>query len=417
MAMLGASCSPCCGDNCPEDGKPRADPKDEGTWLPSGSWPSVTWTFQANPGDESGETWFFYGSGPTSKKGGGASAAERTDWGNLCNWYSHKTTAPSSLTDLSHISKRATRLPPANAIVHIYTDVSTASNGPVTVKAAYFWNAQFLASSVITATGTAYGTSFGSYFTSTDSVFRTQNQGTVNGGATFYDRGSNPGTVNGGGRFFDEAQSSGTVSGGATFTESAHNTGTVEGGATFNGTASCGNFGVVNGGASFSTSAKNETTVNGGAVFNDVSPNRGTVNNGAVFRNGSFNAAFVNGGATFNDSTSNTFEVNGGATFNNSAGNSADVYGGAVFNGNSFNNTRVRGGAVFNGSSRNGRSATVFGGATFNDAACSLRVTGTYSSNPAICTQKFVAHPTDLPTCNGSAPPGCGAGDVSCGCG
>jgi len=79
-------CFPCCQGGCGvADSKPRTDPANEGTWTPSGTWDSVggvTWTFNANPGDDSGETWFFFGSASTSKVGGGATLAERQDWGN-----------------------------------------------------------------------------------------------------------------------------------------------------------------------------------------------------------------------------------------------------------------------------------------------------------------------------------------------
>ena len=138
--MLGSDCSPCCRNDC-GDSKPVTDPINEGTWVPSGSWRDggVTWTFVENPGDESGETWFFFGFSDTSKKGGGASVAEQRDWGNLCNWYSNKATSPAGAMDTATFNKRATRLPPENAVVHIFTDVSTASVGPVTVKNAYFW--------------------------------------------------------------------------------------------------------------------------------------------------------------------------------------------------------------------------------------------------------------------------------------
>jgi len=415
MVMLGASCSPCCGDNCPADGKPRTDPKDEGTWVPSGSWPSVTWTFQANPGDESGETWFFYGSVGTSKKGGSANATEQADWGNVCNWYSHKTTSPSTAVSIPDLSKRATKLPPENAIVHIYTDINAASVGPVTVKTAYFWGGRLLSPSVLTTTGTAHGTSFGAVFVSGDSVFRPRNFGTVGGGATFFLFAENAGTVNGGARFYDDAQTSGTVGGGATFTERAKNLGTVSGGATFSGSTNCYNFGTVHGGATFEVNAYNSATVNDGAIFNGNTRNFGTVNGGAQFNSSSRNEVTVNGGASFSGTTQNRDVVNGGAVFSGSSFNVYVVYGGATFGESSTNQGSVYSGATFNGSSVNGNSGIVYGGATFNDSACSVRSIGSFFATP--CTRKFVAHPTDLPTCNGSAPIGCDPLGFSCGCG
>jgi hypothetical protein len=385
-------CFPCCGEPCGvADGKPRTDPANEGTWVPSGTWRGVggvTWSFTANPGDDSGETWFFYGSASTSKVGGFATVAERQDWGNICNWYSNKTNSPSTLPGLSStLDKRATRLPPAEAVVHIYTSVSTVTTGPQTVQYAYFWfQGDILLESEITSTAAAH-----------DSV----------GGAVFNDDSDNNGTVNGGATFNDVSRnlSGGTVNGGATFNDDARN---------FNGT--------VNGGATFNDSSDNAGTVNDGAVFNDSSENVifATVNGGAVFNESSENGVFgtVNGGATFNDDSDNNGTVNGGATFNDGARNlDATVNDGAVFNESSENGVfgTVNGGAVFNDSSKNVVFGTVNGGATFNDAACSERTTGDFFSSP--CDRKFVAHPTDLPVCNGTAPDGCANSADTCGCG
>jgi hypothetical protein len=346
--MLGSSCSPCCGCGV-ADGKPRTDPKDEGTWVPSGTWRGaggVTWTFTANPGDESGETWFFYGSPSTSRVGGGATIQEVRDWRNLCNWYSNKTTSPSDTSSLTTVlDKRATRLPPDTAVVHVYSELSTYLNGPETAKNVYFWstgslffdNARFLGlgaglESELTATSPAYDSAGGVVF---NNLF---------------------------------AQ--------------------VEGDA------------IINGGATFNNNTLNNGVVNGGATFNS-STNAGVVNDGAVFFGTSVNASStVNDGATFNDNSVNDVgTVNGGATFNNNTLNNGVVNGGATFNDNSVNET----------------TGTVNGGATFNDAACTKRFVGSFFASP--CTRKFVAHPTDLPTCNGTAPDGCANAADTCGCG
>ena len=335
--MLGSSCSPCCGCGV-ADGKERTDPKDEGTWVPSGTWRGVggvTWSFTANPGDESGEMWFFYGSSSTSKVGGNASTAEQQDWGNLCNWYSNKLSSPSvTFFSSAEMTKRATRLPPETAVVHVYTSVSTVATGPQTVKAIYFWGlGDLLVNSEITTTASAHDSVAGA-------VFNSLNSGTVNNGATFIGPSNNT--------------ASGVINDGATFNDNTFNGGTVNGGATFNGSF-CSNSG----------------TVNGGATFNDFTQ---------CFSPG------VNGGATFNGNSSHVSGViNGGATFND---NSRYGFGGSFGNVND--------------------------GATFNDAACSTRVVGT--SGPP-CTRKFVAHPTDLPTCNGTAPNGCFTPAATCGCG
>jgi hypothetical protein len=339
-------CSPCCGGCGVADGKPRTDPANEGTWVPSGTWRGaggVTWTFTANPGDDSGETWFFYGSASTSKVGGGASTTEQRDWGNICNWYSNKNTSPSSTVGLPvAFNKRATRLPPESAVVHVYTNVSTVNAGPQVVKYIYFWfSAQHTGpSSSITATESAHGSDGGA-------VFNNNSQNTF----------------------------SAVVNGGAMFNDNAANI--------FSG--------VVNGGAMFNDGADNISyaVVNGGAVFNDGAANS--------------SSAVVNGGAVFNNNSQNTF--------------SAVVNGGAVFNDNSQNVSFavVNDGAVFNDNSINSPTATVNGGATFNDAACSQREAGSFFATP--CTRKFVAHPTDLPTCNGTAPDGCANSADTCGCG
>jgi hypothetical protein len=401
---------PCCESGCEvADGKSRTDPANEGTWVPSGTWRGVggvTWTFTANPGDDSGETWFFFGSASTSKVGGGATLAEQQDWGNICNWYSNKTTSPSTLTGLSgSFDKRATRLPPADAVVHVYTNVSTVTSGPQTVQYAYFWSlSDFISGSEITSTAAAHDSVGGAVFNG-----GTDNSGTVNGGATFNSTSNNFGIVNGGGTFNDDSNNDddGTVNGGATFNDAADNFGTVNDGATFNNNSR--NF--------------NPGTVNDGATFNDDSINRGTVNDGATFNDDSGNfIATVNGGATFNDTSSNAAIVNDGATFNNNSRNfnpfvaaAATVNGGATFNDTSDNSGTVNGGATFNNTSKNLSSGTVNDGATFNDAACSDRTTGNFFSVP--CDRKFVAHPTDLPTCNGTAPDGCANSADTCGCG
>lgn len=321
----------CCCEGCSiADGKPRTDPVSEGTWVPSGTWrgvSGVTWSFTANPGDDSGQAWFFYGSASTSKAGGGATIAEQRDWENLCNWYSNKTSSPDNTSSLTTVlDKRATRLPPTTAIIHIYTPVSTGILAK-TVKHAYFWGSSFLilsptAVADLATTDAAHDSTFGAVFNDSSSV-------------------------------------------GAGITPFVF----VNGGATLNDNSI--NFGAINDGATFNLNSRNDNEVNGGAVFNDTSDNRvGIVNDGATFNDNSINgalAATVNGGATFNDNSQNSI------------------------------------------------GGTVNGGATFNDAACSQRVIGNFFASP--CTRRFVAHPTDLPVCNGTAPAGCDNVADNCGCG
>tara|TARA_S200002703_G_C3792622_1_gene244617 strand:- start:320 stop:1795 length:1476 start_codon:yes stop_codon:yes gene_type:complete len=487
-------CRPCCEQGCGvADGKPRTDPETEGTWVPSGTWDGggVTWTFVPNTSGTGGETWFFFGSIATSKPGGNATPAERQDWGNICNWYSNKTTTPSSGASITTVlNKRATRLPPTDAIVHIYSPVSTNLTGPVTVKNAYFWGVReivaFTSTSELTASSPAHDSDAGSVYYAS-SPYRARNNGTINGGAHFIRLGENSGsaavanggatfrsiclntdgaTVNDGASFFSSSRNESLVNGGAVFNSGINDVlGVVNGGAVFN--AGSGNVGgTVNGGATFNDSSQNAggvATVNGGATFNDASRNyAGAVVNGhGTFNGTSLNtgSAVVNDGATFNDSTTNTTDaivnggavfngnsistnraivydgavfngssrnysdstVNGGATFNDSAANFAfaTVNGGATFNDFSSNNgyATVNGGATFNNASVNGSPGTVNGGATFNDAACSIRTVGVFANCPGLGKRIFVAHPTDLPICNGTAPDGCNNASDTCGCG
>ena len=323
-------CNPCCGGGCGvADGKPRTDPANEGTWAPSGVWigGSVTWTFTANPGDDSGNTWFFYGSASTSKDGGSATLEEQQDWGNICNWYSSKTTSPSSTSSLaSNLNKRASSFPPQTAIVHFYTNVTTENVGAQTIKSGYFWSsAGLLPNSNLTATDSVHDSSRNCIFVSNG-----RNSGTISGGALFINAGTNSDIA--------------VINGGASFGDNSDNLGTVNGGAEF-----------------FGTGANSRTLLPGGGQIDGV----------------------VNGGATFNDNATNFGTVNGGATFNDN--------------------------------SRNVLQGTVNNGATFNDNACSNRNVGDFYAVP--CTRKWVAHPTDLPICNGTAPDGCNSDFDVCGCG
>lgn len=401
-------CKPCCGDTCGvSDSKPRTDPKDEGTWVPSGTWAGVggvTWTFTPNPGDESGETWFFYGSALTSKPGGGsgATAQEQQDWGNLCNWYSSKTTSPSSTFGLGGstvLNKRATRLPPSDAVIHVYTTLSTQWSGPQTVKKAYFWSRAYFGYSAPSGFS-------GAEITATDLAHDST------GGFVFNDESRNVGILNGGSTFNDSSAHGLTSL--ASFTPGDSRDWTVNGGAVFNATAS--NVGTVNGGAEFNGTSINRSL----SLFQFI---RGEVNGGGVFNGSAENSSLVNDGADFFDTSFNFTNglVNGGATFYNSSGNEGTVNGGGTFNGTSYNLKLVNDSAVFNDSARNAtatsptRRGTVEGGATFNDNSCSERTTGLFSNVP--CNRKFVAHPTDLPTCNGTAPAGCDNAADTCGCG
>jgi hypothetical protein len=403
--MLGSPCNPCCG-NCPVDGKDRTDPTNEGTWEPSGEWPSVTWSFSANTGNESGNTWFFFGSGATSIAGRSATLAEQQDWGNLCNWYSHSTASPISATQLS-LTKRATRLPDENAVIYVVTPLAT--NGTRSVASAYFLlpAGQTITEGLIT--GSELITTSPAHEAAGGAVFLNRhNDGTVRGGALFSAQslGAGPrndvsGEVFGGAVFRGSGtRNRGTVNGNAEFVTSAVNSGLVNGNAEFIAST---NSGTVDGDATFSASptnlfdiSQNQGTVSGFATFTDSS-NVGTADGGALFLNGS--------GLLINDIGSNAFGgiVNGGATFN-------------LF---SRNDGIVNGGAEFNNSSRNSMGGTVNGGAVLNDGACSLR----FRLRDDGMHYVYVLHPSDLPTCNGTAlsgedfPPQNAIGFNPCGCG
>jgi hypothetical protein len=62
---------------------------------------------------------------------------------NPCNWYSNKTTAPNVNSNLNaDLNKRASRLPPEDAVVHVYGRFyapSATVPSEFKCKTAYFW--------------------------------------------------------------------------------------------------------------------------------------------------------------------------------------------------------------------------------------------------------------------------------------
>jgi hypothetical protein len=413
MGFLFGVCSACCQEECPcsaiTPSKPCTDPADEGTWVPSGDYPDLTWTYDPDlKQPDAGGSWFFFGSASSSKVGGSATQEEQQDWGNLCNWYSVKNNTPPFRTSLPvDFPARATRLPPTNATVFIYTPVSTVLSGPVTVKAAYFYFSSLVAGSDITTTDTAYvgnaeSASFGSVVY-LDDVFLTD--ATLSGGALFLRQSSigSGATVNGGAEFNFRTNEStargnfGTINGGAIFKNS-----------NFSATPRNRPGAVINGGAQFFGQCLNEGTVNDGAVFSHVGAPAFTT---ATPRNST--GAIVNGGAEFILDARNDGEVNDGAVFDGTSRNFfGTVNGGGVFDDDASNAAgTVNGGGVFNDNAKNtsSTSSTVNGGAEFKDAACSER------SRTVGGVRFFVAHPTDFPTCSGTAPPGSNAA-ATCGC-
>jgi hypothetical protein len=345
--VLLPGCS-CCGSSaCADTSLPFSDPENEGTWVPSGTFPSIVWTFVPYSPETPGNTWFFSGS-----PDGGTIAAERiaSDWFNPCNWWSHRTVAPSeprvsgSGTDGS-FTKRATRLPPSNAVVHIYTDLVISS--PVSVQAAYFWRKNGaqgegsgsarnlynrLRGGTMVATGTVYGANAGFWLEDT-SITANISPVELNGNVAF------------------RRQTRVTTSAGAPY------------------------FGfTVNGDVDMAVGASGPGC--------DL---RGAVNGYVESRGRCLVSATISAGAKFyDDSTMQGGTISGGAEFYDTSRFTACTFGVAPFTG------QVNGGATF-----------------FDDArSCCVIDSG---------GRKFSAHPTELPTCSGTAPAGT-PNVSSCGC-
>jgi len=433
MVMLGSSCSPCC-DRC-GGGLPYVAPSATSRWVPSGSWSTgVSWTRDTN---QSGDAWFFYGSSATSRAGGGASREERVAWGNPCNWYSVKSSSPSTTFDIpASLTARATTLPPESAVVHIYSPI--ASMGARTVRNAYVWGT--VAQLSITTTHPAYDTTHG-LVCHTATLLRTD----VYGGALFRALSVNGASIYNSATF--DNSKNGGIKTNASPSQSGCNTlplfdikecpnGIVYGGAQFINGSSNGSYDLfsLNNGQGFPDDVGQFAIVYGGATFSGVSGNLGTVYDGATFNSGDNVGSITNQNGV---KLGYYAQVFGGAVFNEGA-NRGVVNGGAVFNGSAINDVHgiVNGGAVFNGTSRNKysnvpgtgpRFGKVNGGATFNDAACSEWMVGGVSF-PAFDNRIFIANIdfdtgiVEEPTCNGTAPKASGAGssapfNPSCGCG
>lgn len=408
----------CCGGQCGA-AYPYSDPKDEGTWVPSGQWPqyavdyknNLTWTYVPNPGDGSGNTWYFWGSSGTSANGINATFEQQIDWSNPCNWWStvpfywFYRSGPSPT-----VPTRAVRLPDAGSVVHVLSSVDTSSAGPVTVKSIYFWGTSLInlkggvvdpnQLAPITALQSAYGTSFGSVF------FSSVNRRAINGGALFVANGSENGfdsVVNGGAEFYNSVNL-GVVNGGALFRGGSGNYEIVNGGATF---IDSGNHDKVYGGASFSGQSANLNAmggsqggeVHGGAQFQDSSFNFGKVYGGSVFLNSSYNGTGgeLFDGAEFKDSASNRNGSikSGDVVFRNSS----YTYGGAFAGAATFrNSTKYRSGFAM-------EPTVVSGSATFLDDACSEHVVNMNNTwwAPENAFAVIGTNGRKLPTCSGNA--------------
>jgi hypothetical protein len=456
MARRGHKCRCCEGEFClVADGKPRTDPANEGTWVPDAVWTderdegapllaftnrynsvsrNSSWTFvpreQAGPGN----TWFFFGSATTSAPGRRATAAEIYDWGNICNWYSDKAGEPpfavSSISGFANqFPKRANRLPPSNAVVHMYSPFTTSSVGPQTVKQMYVWeelDAQSITPSSLDFNVTAT-TPFPQITEMDISVlFRGRlsaskiltNRGTIGGGALFLNACNGLAGVS----FF--ANGRGTVNGSAMFSSPSSlfmNFGTINGdgwfyGGTSNGRvnngASVDRLGRVVRDAKFFQNSRNWYRVEGKATFRGESSNQG---------------GRVGGLAEFFDESRNFGELSSADFYDNSINDidevflqfKEDVTVDAVFRNNSINRGLVSGSAVFFDNTRNNFLGRVLGTATFNDAACSEARAGIIDPVTQECRLFFSANNNDPASviCNGSAPRACDDLFATCGCG
>lgn len=414
--MLGSPCSPCCsGTGCSNDGKPITDPKDEGTWIPSGEWPDVTWEYQANPGDASGNTWYFFGSPETSGDPPFVSVEAQESIFNLCNWYSHIEGGPavaprdflgpppaepepgSTLAEYraemrARLTRRANRLPPPGAIIHFY---SNASSGVVVhtqlVNHAYLWGAARIGERItMVGQSAAHGTTFSFVLAGPFSIrdeilvgFSTpRNSGTLRGGALFI-RSFN-------GRI-SSSHSFPRVFDGATFRQS-FNDGSVSGSATravrFEAGGNYGfasvnnalpavfvnsstNRGYVTGNAEFYES-RTTGEVDGNAWFYSYQESKiqsGVIEGNAFFYGENIVRSIVHGIATFFDtsSRSNEWFTLQSPVFNDFSVNLGPVLN-ATFNDQSTNNGSA-GGSVFNDSSRNIHQSNNGFPATFNDSS------------------------------------------------
>ena len=296
---------------------------------------------------------------------------------NPCNWYSNKTTAPNVNSNLNaDLNKRANRLPPEDAVVHVYGRFyapSATVPSEFKCKTAYFWPISggteqsvsqteegLMSPAILTATSPAHDTTYNSVFINTAAHASASIAGlgtppVVYGGALFVG-----GLVTG---YAVNCRNRGTIHGGATFLRKSVNQRDVYGPSVFIGSTN----------EPFDTFAARDGARFVGGV------NGGRVDNGAVFEGSSFNVLYgvVNGGAVFNGTSANQGTVNGGATFNES--------------------TRHI-------------SGQVNGGAVFNDDSCSqeFRIFGSVI--------KYTAHPTEAPTCKTSKPTYASTPN-SCGCG
>lgn len=459
-------CRPCCEPGCKiPDGKPRTDPKDEGTWVPSGTWDTgVTFTFVPNPGDESGDTWFFYGSRSTSTLDGAADASEQRDWFNICNWYSHSSVDPMagySSFSASNLPKRATRLPPETATVFVLSDV--AASEPVTVSKLYARGSASIISGDFTATGSAHDSPGGIvlYNLGVTSSFENNSSNFLRSGVKC--AGAKVANVVGDVHMVHigptrlpscsglidgnvVAKGSGYIGGEITGTVDAYDAVSVAGLVpatvgnlvTMHDNSSVGlqDGSVFSSGIVFNNSSRGRSDFTGNATFNDSSECEGEVTGNCTFHDTSLLDFFANiiGNAEFYDNAICYGTVTGDGTFYNSSSFSGEVtqnaymyqtshFGGDVLGDLHMYDTvfmpvgsAVYGDAYFYDSSKY-LSGSIGGIATFNDSACSTYRAGSTGCGTGPTAYHWaVLAPNTHPTCNGTAPAYCDPGISTCGC-
>jgi len=348
------------------------------------------------------------------------------------------------------LTGKASSLPPTDAVVHIFTPVSTATSGPKTVATAYFWAS--LESGTVTASVNAYDSPHpclfypGSTYSYGTYTSQPGNKGTVYGGAKFINYSGNLGTIaSGGATFIEGSFSSGDITGDAVFYDNSKCiSGTVTGNATFydNSEASpyhialslactiTGNVVADNYSSILGSSATGVFTQVGGTYtglfasngYAEVTGNI-TLYDSADFLDGSTQgnlvawdfarvACDVDGTTQMNDSSvivtggkthAGVVTMNNSSTVDSQSFSSSPIYAtsGIVFNDSTKNRGFVTGNAIFNGSSYNGfgfsfpGQGTITGTATFNNSSSNSQastVTGattfndSSSNNGGACT-------------------------------
>jgi len=419
MTLFGCQCRGC--GCCHSTSLPVTDPQDEGTWVPSGTWPNVTWSFVPNQGDKSGNTWYFYRPGLQS--------GQKASWYDPCNWYSRLELSPSEPTAPAYLTCQANRLPPDTATVIVfspmsYVDCAGNVDSTLSVEARasrfYFFNNGASYMSVL-ARDFAHNSDYGTVFC--DSYFA--NQGSVAYGALFVSS-NNWGGVYNGARFINSSnQRSYGVSGKATSTNTTVDVVFEQSSTNWNSMGFDNPYAPgrtqygVQGYQRVRYATKFNNSLNSAQVYFDGYFENGATNNHTGYGNATFNDSYHGG-----SSTTSTTRIYGDATF---AGASATfglcpprdciasvIEGNATFSDTSIHRGDIYGTATFSGSAVCETLGVVYGNATFQDAACAKRVAVVGGVSKF---QVNKATGTGATICSGTAPTYATAGSATCGCG